>query len=224
MVDDGTVDDGGPTDFGPLNDQAGRQQLVRALLELLQPEAIVETGTYLGRTTRWLAEATSAPVYTVEADPDLWHRDPSALAELPQVHAELGDSRQLLRRWALDPDVPHGRCLFYLDAHWAEDLPLAEEVAIVLEAWSDPVLLIDDVEVPDDPGYGYDDYGPGRALCLDYLAEVAGGATVALFPTLPGEQESGWRRGLVVLARPTTAALLEASLDLRARPWPGDGA
>jgi hypothetical protein len=34
---------------------------------------------------------------------------------------------------------------FYLDAHWNEDLPLAE--------W--------------DSGYGYDDFGPGRTLTSD---------------------------------------------------------
>jgi len=29
--------------------------------------------------------------------------------------------------------------------------------------------MIDDFQVPDDPGYAYDDYGPGKALTPDLV-------------------------------------------------------
>ena len=57
----------------------------------------------------------------------------------------------------------------YLDAHWAEELPLAEELCIVASAWTRCVVMVDDFQVPGDSGYAYDDYGPGLALTEDYL-------------------------------------------------------
>lgn len=63
----------------------------------------------------------------------------------------------------------YGRLFAYLDAHWGEDLPLAEKLEIVFSWDSDAIVMIDDFQVPDDPGYAYDDYGPGKALTPDLV-------------------------------------------------------
>ncbi len=57
----------------------------------------------------------------------------------------------------------------YLDAHWEDDLPLAEELRIIAGAWRSAVVMIDDFQVSDDDGYGFDDFGPGKALTQSYL-------------------------------------------------------
>ena len=54
----------------------------------------------------------------------------------------------------------------YLDAHWEEDLPLAEELAVIARATTRCIVMIDDFQVPGD-GYAYDNYGPGKALVED---------------------------------------------------------
>ena len=89
--------------------------------------------------------------------------------------------------------------LFYLDAHWEAYLPLADELRIILLRFSSCVILIDDFQVAGDSGYGYDDYGSGKALTAAYLEPLLGAETVKHYPSTPAIQETGRRRGCVVL-------------------------
>jgi hypothetical protein len=83
-------------------------------------------------------------------------------------------------------------------------------VEIIFSACPNAVVMIDDFRVPDDPGYGYDDYGPGRVLDCQYLESAARRhGLVILYPALPSAEETGSRRGCVVLAK---AAIWEKSL------------
>ena len=49
---------------GPFNGQPARQALFRELVAKLRPCAIIETGTYFGTTTEFMAQ-TGLPVYTI---------------------------------------------------------------------------------------------------------------------------------------------------------------
>ena len=200
-----------PIDFGPLNGQAGRQALVEEILALCQPQAIIETGTYLGTTSKWFAERTSVPILTVESHPDRHKEARAALQHRPHVHAVAGDSRDLLRSWAGDAELPNDNCFFYLDAHWNQDLPLVEELDVIVEHFVDPIIMVDDFEVPGDEGYGFDEYGPGRALTLEIIPSTLRTSFVPLFPTLLSSHETGYRRGTVVLVQHERAALLMRS-------------
>jgi hypothetical protein len=53
---------------------------------------------------------------------------------------------------------------FYLDAHWSEDLPLADETEFIIRNLNTFTIMIDDFEVPRDSGFAYNDYGPGKHL------------------------------------------------------------
>jgi hypothetical protein len=91
---------------------------------------------------------------------------------------------------------------FYLDAHWNEDLPLADEIDIIFGRSSNAVVMIDDFEVPGDPGFDYDDYGPGKALNAEYIAPLAEKHGLAIFyPSVPSREETGRRRGCTVLCK-----------------------
>jgi hypothetical protein len=47
----------------------------------------------------------------------------------------------------------------YLDAHWGNDLPLFSEIE-ALNNWGGKfVAVIDDFQIVEDPGYGFDQYG-----------------------------------------------------------------
>jgi hypothetical protein len=122
------------------------------------------------------------------------------------------DSRAFLRNLELSPD---DILLFYLDAHWKEDLPLGEEVAIILEKFRNFLILIDDFQVPDDPGYRFDDYGPGKTLTLKDFSFDREERVDIYFPACPSENETGLRRGCILLANTSLSTRLERIRSLR---------
>jgi hypothetical protein len=123
------------------------------------------------------------------------------------VHQFLGDSRTFLADLAKREDVPLQNVFFYLDAHWEKDLPLYDEVRLILENWRNSVVMIDDFQVPDDSGYAYDDYGNGNCLTLDYLKELIEKHQLAVFfPSAASGDETGHKRGCVILADKGPAA------------------
>lgn len=198
---------------GPMNGQHGRQEIVRALVNLRKPVAIVETGTYLGVTTEYLALLTGVEVRTCESQSIYYRSALKRFRDNPLVRAELADSVDFLKALAADRSVPKRGVLFYLDAHWDANLPLRDEMEIIGQSWQEPWILIDDFRVPADPGYGFDDYGEDAALQLSYLAPAPW--WTPLFPALPSAQETGARRGCVVLVPPNQADSLVATGLLR---------
>jgi hypothetical protein len=94
------------------------------------------------------------------------------------------------------------RLFFYLDAHWYADLPLEGELDIIATDWKHFVIMIDDFEVPGDEGYGYDSYGANQTLTFDRFSVVFRKHQLVPFsPCLSSEEETGIKRGCVVLAR-----------------------
>ena len=95
-------------------------------------------------------------------------------------------------------------------------LPLRDEVELVVTYFPKAILIIDDFAVPDDPGYGFDDYGPNKRLTLEYLLQVYLPYLALYFPSAPSYQETGARRGcIVVTANVDLAAILNEIPQLR---------
>ena len=210
---------------GPFNGQTGRAAIFKEILKSIPFQAIVETGTYLGTTTLFLQETAGLPVYTVEAVPRSFHYARARLKSHQGVYSSLGDSRAFLTRLGTSAEVSHDRVFFYLDAHWHEDLPLAEELEIIAGYWSDPVIMIDDFQVADDSGYSFDDYGAGKRLTLEYLPKAISAGFQVFWPALSGERETGLRRGCIVAGRRIQAAKVLENLavlrDAGIRSEPG---
>lgn len=183
---------------GPMNGQAGRQKLFRQIFAELRPVAIVETGTFRGTTTEFFAEF-GVPVYTAEVTPRFYaFAEERFRSASDRVHVVLADSRALLRQLATDPSFPKDNVFFYLDAHWHFDLPLADEIDTIFGSWKRSIIMIDDFAVPGD-SYHYDDYGPGAALNAEYLDALGRTDMFRFYPSLPAEQETGYKRGCIVL-------------------------
>jgi hypothetical protein len=207
----------------PLNGQTGRLDLCQQIFAELPPAAIVETGTFIGNTTKFFAEF-GVPVYTAEKKPR-YH----AFAEErfrsagDRVHVVLADSRALLRQMAGDPSIPKEGVFFYLDAHWYSDLPLAEEIDMIFGSWQRSVIMIDDFAVPGD-SYDYDDYGAGAVLNDEYLDTLGRSDMLRFYPSLPASQETGAKRGCVVLCGdPDTGRRLSNLPGLRSGTTPAGG-
>jgi hypothetical protein len=200
---------------GAFNGQAKRIEIFEELVDAVSFRAVVETGSYRGTTTAFLRRRTGLPVYTVESQSRFYHYCKRRFRGDPDVHTRLGDSRNFLDELSRDTRLPQSHVLFYLDAHWGPDLPLAEELCLISRRWSDSVILIDDFEVPGDPEYGFDDYGPGRRLCRTYLPAEAIAAFELFWPKARGIEENGAKRGCLVLASKSIAPRVDALNTLR---------
>jgi len=200
---------------GPFNGQVGRQEIFRELVSKIQFQMIIETGTYRGTTTEFLARESGLLVCTVETEPRFYHYARRRLKGQKHIRLELCDSREFITKLARDSTLPKQCVFFYLDAHWQDDLPLKQEIEIIVKFWQGVCIMIDDFQVPGDEGYTYDDYGPGKRLCLNYLEPLSQFGLTAFFPALPSDRETGGKRGCVVLADAGLAVRLKGIKALR---------
>jgi hypothetical protein len=78
--------------------------------------------------------------------------------------------------------------------------------------------MIDDFQVPDDPGYAFDSYGPAATLNLEYLRLGEIPEVRIFFPKLRSSGEAGFQRGCGVLAKNGPIADRLQSMDTL-RTW-----
>ncbi len=205
---------------GPFNGQRFRQRIFFDILHCLPISAIVETGTFRGETTALFA-TTSLPVYTVEINPRYFsYTKMRFLLNRKNVCLYHGDSCTFLRKLCEDGSVPKKNIFFYLDAHWGETLPLREELEIIFSRWKKPVVMIDDFKVAG-YDYGFDDYGPDKTLNLDYIYPVVSACNLSIFfPAVAPSEETGEKRGCVVLCRECSAIRLYMKMNTLIRHEP----
>lgn len=183
------------------NGQRHRKIIFRSLLRAFNFDAIVETGTYIGDTTGYMAKISNLPVYTCELNKRFFSLAKMRLQDIPNITFMLSDSRSFLKHM-LGTDIANNKIFFYLDAHRYKSFPLREELEIICSGWKNFVIMIDDFLVPEDDGYGYDSYGKGKALSLDAISDVVSKFGLnPFFPALPSSEETGHKRGCVVLVR-----------------------
>jgi hypothetical protein len=213
--------------FGPLNGQRLRQQMIVNLLKVADVACIVETGTYRGTSTVFFSEFR-LPVFTVESNARYYTYSRIRLRKIPHVTVVHQDSVYFLRDQLPQKRLADETILFYLDAHWYARLPTRNELEAILTHFNSNIIIIYDFEVPDDPGYGFDDYGIDKRLNLDYLKTVASDvAMMIFFPAAHSSEETGARRGsCIITSNPALGERLRAIRDLRffgmiggACPW-----
>jgi len=185
---------------GPFNGQCFRQTIYVDLVRACGFAAIVETGTFRGSTSIFLAQnSAGAPVFSSEISTRYFEIAKRRLRAIPNLHLLNLDSRLFLSTLKLPPQT---KTFFYLDAHWREDLPLAAEIEIINLNFSSFVVMVDDFQVPNDAGYAFDDYGPGKSLSLRDFSFLSDRRFFSYLPARSSDQESGLRRGCIVLVSP----------------------
>lgn len=181
------------------NGLEGRKRIFRELVALCEFACLVETGTYLGDSTGYMASETRLPVFSGERNPRLYSLARMRLKDIPGITLFNLDSREFLLRLRDVPEANRGRNFFYLDAHWGKDVPLREEISIIASHWRDFVIMIDDFEVPGDSGYTHGDYGTLSAIGMPALR--AKHDLRVYFPTIPSAQERPGAPGCGVVVR-----------------------
>lgn len=203
---------------GPMNGQTARQAIVRDIAHSIHFDRVVETGTYRGSTTEFLSHVfRGVRLDTTELSSRYWAYAQRRLQPHTAVSVHLADSRDFLTRMAHKTDTKE-TVFFYLDAHWEDDLPLRDELTIIAHKWQRAVVMIDDFQVPDDPGYMFDDYGSGKILTESYLPLDTLVGWKVFYPATPSSEESGMRRGCCILSSPALADDVARLPTVRALP------
>lgn len=192
---------------GPMNGQDGRLAMTREVIDAMDIAQIVETGTCRGTTTEWFAQIFNGPIHSVEYNRRLHLYSAEILSKFENVTLAFADSRVWLSEIARNPSIRERTTLFYLDAHvTGSSEPIAREVEQITSNWDRFAIVIDDVELP---GYTGDLLGNGQRLTLDYVFNSIPDGLSVFTPTLPGEKESGKRRGCCVIVRNGDAGKLK---------------
>ena len=121
----------------------------------------VETGSCLYSTTEWLGKNFNT-VHTVELSEEYSKHGIHKVAEMPNVHAEIGDSVTFLRN--LMPKLADSdRALYFLDAHWGDNCPLLAELDALCTSKCafPPIIAIHDFFTGDEK-LGWDVYNGQR--------------------------------------------------------------
>lgn len=201
---------------GTFNSQRERQAIFHEVVKAFPPAAILETGSFRGVTTEFIARLALAPIYSCEAIESNYCFSQLRLRGHPEVHLSLSDSRTFLRNIIASKNLRQSKLFIYLDAHWEHDLPLHDEVELIADGLDDYIIMVDDFEVPGDSGYTFDDYGPGKKLTLSYLQDLVSARKLAVyFPTAPSSAETGAKRGSVILASPSAAGVVAGLQTVR---------
>lgn len=198
----------------PFNGQAIRYSTISAIARSFRPTVGVETGTFLGSSTPYLAALVTGEMHTIEIDritaklagDRFLKNHPSA-----QIVLNVGDSVIEIRKVLSKLDPSKSRVLAYLDAHWYDAVPTTEELE-ALNSWGGSwIAIIDDFKVPNDSGYKYDVYGD-----LEISQEILP-STVELclyVPNTPSERETGRRKGTGYVCRPQDEDYLKQLSEL----------
>ncbi len=124
----------------------------------MRATSIIETGTFLGSSTSLFAQLfPDIPIYTGEINEVHYRKAQKRLQKFPNVHIFHRNSPEFLKE-IIAQKLPGERPLFFLDAHWLDQWPLGEEIAIIAKELKSAVIFIDDFKV-NDPRFAFDRYG-----------------------------------------------------------------
>ena len=198
---------------GAFNGQQFRRKMFLQILKNIDIASIIETGTFRGSTTKFIAENFQGIIQTVEANKRYLGFARMQLLFNRNVRLYHSDSRNFLNTVLPEHSNERNTIFFYLDSHWAQDLPLLDELRIIFKYCINPVIMIDDFCVPRDAGYGYDDYGPGKSLELALVNEITDIPIYKFFPSQNSASETGAKRGCIVVTHSPEMRSMLSRLD-----------
>lgn len=166
---------------------------LKKLIKKHKLKLIVETGTYLGGTTKQFASMADR-VITIEIDSNNFLRASKFLEGTENVKTYLGSSPDILRK--ICPGIKDEKALYFLDAHWGNVCPLKNELKVIAGNGIRPVIAIHDWVVPG-TDFGFDSYN-GQPFTYEWikaeLDEIYGEGSYKYYYNTQAE---GARRGII---------------------------
>lgn len=142
------------------------KQEIKSLVAKFGIDIIIETGTFIGGTTRKFAGMVDK-VITIESNKEYFEKARLNIDGLENVKQVLGQSQTALNN-VLTKEVSAKNLLFFLDAHWGDYCPLKAEMKIIASKGIKPVIVVHDFYNPFVPDMGFDTYN-GKKLNFAYI-------------------------------------------------------
>jgi predicted O-methyltransferase YrrM len=204
----------------PMNGQRNRLKTSFLLSEILGPDIAIESGSYLGTTTQYLASFASQKTYSIEINKQYASVAKDRLkADIETGRVEIieGNSAQHFPQIFKTINPQTSKIFAYLDAHWLENIPLMEEIQSLLDWGGDFIAVIDDFYIPQDLGYGYDLYENHR---VDITHIPVSNEISVWIPSEKSNSESGARRGTAyIISKNLREIVAKQSEHLNLRPY-----
>lgn len=136
----------------PPTPQLVKQKIIKDYARKYSIATFVETGTYLGSTTKAVKD-TFSKIFTIELDKLLYKRAQQKFKKYPHITIIQGDSAKVVFKLLKKITAP---TLFWLDAHYSKGItakgevetPINEELnSIFNHKIKNHIILIDDVDV-----------------------------------------------------------------------------
>jgi hypothetical protein len=129
------------------------KQGVDRIINILNIERIVETGTYIGKTSFYLAQKyPKLPVYSCEINPDFCSVARKNTQSCGNLIIENVSSNVFIARLTQSDNKS---TFFFLDAHWGDYLPLLDELKSILNDKVLSFIIIDEFKVPNRPDLAF---------------------------------------------------------------------
>ena len=183
----------------PFNGQVSRHVQIQQIANSIKPDDAIETGTFLGTSTPYLATLVSGDTYTIEFLAKYAKKARMRFeSEFKFLSITLIEGNSVNEIQKLLRTIPSSSVvLAYLDAHWELELPTAQELNELLLWGNNWVAVIDDFKVPGDDSYGFDQYGE---LVVDQSL-IPNGVRI-MVPNQSAKSESGARKGTAYVFGP----------------------
>jgi len=130
------------------------REMVARLIDFFNPTSIIETGTFKGHTTSYLANIFEGNVFSCEVVGMYYRESRYCLRNRGNVKIFHGSSSKVLNKLVAENLLGYTP-LFFLDAHWYSYWPLCDELAVIKKL-PRAIIMIDDFRVPQRPNFGYE--------------------------------------------------------------------
>jgi hypothetical protein len=188
-----------PFQMEPFNGDLFIQEEVLQLKKTFNIKAAIETGTFVGSTTLFLAR-NFEQVLTLEINESYYDVACQRLNDCENVLGCLADSSCHLQE-LLDMIDIRDTVFFFADAHWGLHCPLEDELKAFALKGIRPVIAIHDFKVPGEEELGYDSYN-GQDFTFDWLQprfEEIYGEEGYHYHYNSGERSAGAKRGIIYI-------------------------
>jgi hypothetical protein len=155
-----------PNQFEAFNGDIYIQKKFLEIRDRLNIYNVVETGTCLGGTAKWLAE-NFENVHTVELRQDYLDIAKEFCQGHGNIHFYQGDSAEII--YEICKKV-NNNTIFFHDSHWYKDFPLKNELLAIKQHGLMPVITIHDFKVPGQ-NLGFDSY-KGNDLSYQNFSKI----------------------------------------------------